>query len=206
MARRDFKEGFMPFQVGKEMLQIEQGVANMINELKDDSKADLFARTESYWEAMEQDGVSDLGMTRQKARNIFHTLFLGITWPLFALGYAMNFLPLWYAGKFTDQRVKKIEFHASLRFGAGLLFYFFYWLVLSIIAAVVGHPILKGLIIGMPILGSFTLFYMRRRELWREAMAVGRLSAEKRKSLDVQRKEIMEELTQRVQTRSKALA
>ncbi len=201
MTRRDFKEGFFPFQVGKEMLMLEQGVANMVNELEEETKKGLFARTESYWEMMEKEGVSDLGMTRHKARNILHTLFLGLCWPLFAVAYVLNFLPLWYAGKFTDQRVKQIEFHASLRFGAGLLFYFFYWLVLSIIAAVVGNPVIKVLIMGMPILGAFALFYLRRRELWREAVAVGRLSEEKRKSLVAQRKEIMDELAQRVEAR-----
>ncbi|MEO1714798.1 MAG: hypothetical protein AAFU60_15820, partial [Bacteroidota bacterium] len=228
MTRRDFKEGFFPFQfvnhigdplfqdehilsdlkgeeslfkVGKDMLVLEQGVANMVNELEEEAKGDLFARTESYWGMLEKEGVSDLGMTRQKARNILHTLFLGLSWPLFAVAYALNFLPLWYAGKFTDQRVKKIEFHASLRFGAGLLFYFFYWLVLSIIAAVVGDPVLKVLIMGMPILGAFALFYMRRRELWREANAVKRLPEEKRNSLAAQRKAIMDELAQRVEAR-----
>lgn len=198
MARQDFKEGFWPFQVSRALLDQEIGIAKTINTLEEDPKQALFEQVEDYWQKLDTVGLSDLGLARTKQYNSWHSIFVVLAWPIFALGYAMNFLPLWYAGKFTDQRVKQIEFHASLRFGAGMVFYFAYGLILAIVVGIIGNPWVTGMFAAMPFLGIFALYYRRKRELWSAARVVVQADQSLVHELSATRASILQQVQQPV--------
>ncbi|RMF23855.1 MAG: hypothetical protein D6765_12500, partial [Bacteroidetes bacterium] len=108
---------------------------------------------------LRDEGVAERGFGRWP---LILGLLLGL--PLALAGAVLNGLPLWLAQKIADWKVRKFEFHASVRVAVGMFLWVFWFLGWVAAAALSGNAVLGAVAVGMPVLGIFALFYRDKLE------------------------------------------
>jgi len=192
MNRNDQRLSRFPIlQREDDLLHQEIAIANQINMLDSTEKKYVREDIESYQKRLQRLGLQDIGIAKAEASRPQNTLLLLLGLVPFTIGYLLNFLPLWYASYFANKKVKKIEFHASVRLGIGLIGYVLYYLLWIVVAAVVQTWWLIGLVVVMPFLGFFALFYRDFYQKWKAARRFKYLPIDEAISIREQRKKVL---------------
>jgi 1-acyl-sn-glycerol-3-phosphate acyltransferase len=93
---------------------------------------------------------------------IWRTLLLVLGAPFFVVGFLLNVLPFWYAGKIIEGRkIKDIQFFSSFAFALGLVFFNIWYLILAIPVFIFSPIWYVGLLImlSLPFLALFAYTY-----------------------------------------------
>ncbi|MFN8207782.1 MAG: 1-acyl-sn-glycerol-3-phosphate acyltransferase [Bacteroidales bacterium] len=93
---------------------------------------------------------------------LWRILLLMIAAPLFAVGFLLNFLPFWYAGKIVEGRkLKDIQFFSSFAFVLGFVLFNIFYLLLAIPVFIFSPVWYVGLIImlSLPFLALIAYQY-----------------------------------------------
>lgn len=119
-------------------------------------------RTEKYFEKLKHFRLCDRFFSKKKisiAGLFLKSVLLAAAFPLFVYGTVLNILPF----IFPEMLIKKIkdkQFHSSVRYGAGLLLYLLFWIIIALIAFVTVEPLFAFIfIVSMPVSGLFALIY-----------------------------------------------
>ncbi|MFT5166976.1 MAG: glycerol-3-phosphate O-acyltransferase/dihydroxyacetone phosphate acyltransferase [Saprospiraceae bacterium] len=171
--------------------QKEFEAVEKMNAFADNQKAAIQKLLKAYDQKLESSKVSDRGLARAASYNFLNTIFLILGIIPFLVGYMMSYLPLSFAEYSTKQKVKKIEFYSSVRYGIGWVGYIIYWLVLLIISLVLGNKWGIGFVIAIPFLGYFAQVYMEFFQTWNAARKFKALSKEDQKVLIEKRKTLL---------------
>lgn len=115
-------------------LRKEQAICERINQLQKENQAEFTAASAqvvTYFNTLKQARITDLQLVNSQSPSawlwwILKILGMPISW----LGKAVNFLPLYFGKRLTKQKVKMIEFVATVRFVASSVFYMLYVIVL----------------------------------------------------------------------------
>ena len=170
IQRNDFKYPLFPIFSNSSMLwNTEYKAVESMNAFSDEQKEKIQATLKAYDQKLDDLKVKDRGVARPAAFNFLNTLFLILGFIPFLVGYVFNYLPMWVAENTAKRKVKKIEFYSSVRFGAGIVGYFIYWLTLLIVSLIVGNKWGIGLVLLLPFLGYFVLIYKELFENWNVA-------------------------------------
>ena len=155
MNRNNRTESIFPLVVEDDSpLSEEKDLANRINVMDKQGKGNLKDALRQYYRHLERFGLDDLALAKQKGH-----LFLLAGFVPFLIGYLLNYPPLRLAVFIADKRVKRIEFHASVRFAVGMVGYVLYFVIWLAAAFILGNGYLIALVFAMPFLGFFSLIY-----------------------------------------------
>ncbi|MFN8357964.1 MAG: 1-acyl-sn-glycerol-3-phosphate acyltransferase [Spirosomataceae bacterium] len=138
-------------------LRAEQQICQQVNQLYQENPAlyqSLLGEADAYQAALDKAYVTDLQVVRSQQPTawlwwLLRMVGLPLTW----LGKAVNFLPLYLAHRLTIQKVKLVEFVATVRFVASAVFYLLYLLVLLDISACFGWLWVVGLLALLSVSG-----------------------------------------------------
>lgn len=180
---------FPSFSKNPSVLESEIDIANKVNALEETEKGSLKEKVKAYFEELKSLKISDLGIAKSKQIGFGTTLFLVFFSPLFIAGYLLGFVPLQVA-KFVTNKMKKPEFIGSMMLVSGMFGYLIYFLLMLIVAAIVGQWWAWTIVLLMPFVTYFAILY---RDVFLEWWAVGRFNRVKkeiRASLSSNRMEI----------------
>jgi 1-acyl-sn-glycerol-3-phosphate acyltransferase len=93
----------------------------------------------------------------------WRTLLLLVLAPFFVVGFLLNALPFWYAGKLVENRkLKDLQFFSSFAFALGLIFFNIWYLILAIPVFILSPAWYVGLLIlvCLPFLGVLSYLYL----------------------------------------------
>ncbi len=189
IQRNDRRETIFPLLTPtNELWRQEYHWVESLNARSNEEKEQLKMLHDSYETILQSRGVDDLGVARADTYRPTNSLFILLGWPLYAIGYLLNVLPLAMAKRLADQKVKKIEFHSSVRYGAGLVGYLFYWLILMVVAAIIGTKWAWLAWLSIPFLGFYALLYRDFLLEWQAAARFARLTPNEKNDIFEARK------------------
>ncbi|MEL6925030.1 MAG: 1-acyl-sn-glycerol-3-phosphate acyltransferase, partial [Bacteroidota bacterium] len=189
---RNFKqESMLPALArGHNWLWEEKQIADRVNAMAPADKTQLRAEVEQYFDALDQQGISDVAVAKPRYYNWVNTLIIILGSIPFLLGLVANVWPLLFARWLADRVVKQVQFHASVNFAVGMFSYALYWLVLMIWALISGSLPFMIIVGLMPFIGFAALQYRDFYQKWIAALRFHRLDKSTRESLKEQRERV----------------
>ncbi len=167
----------------------------IMNAFSENQNKEVQALLDSYDGKLKTLKVTDKGVAESIKNNRFKYLLLDFGLIPFLIGYVLNIIPMYLAEMTAKSKVKKIEFYSSVRYGAGLVLYLIYWLILLIVCAIIvgftGNYWWFLLLLAVPVLGYFALIYRDVFQLWNARRKFRRLKKTDQKELKNLRKQIL---------------
>lgn len=192
--RNNRKEGVFPLvdRSNREPLQEELVIAQKVNEMEDESKEQLRQKVDAYLKKLKYLNLDDFGVAQPEEANFGRFLFVLLGAIPALLGLVINCPPILYTKKFSKKVAKTSEDYASYRAPVGLIFYFFYWLILLIPLAICCGWMGVGIWAALPFLGYFYIIWSEKTEGWKWARRFKGVKKEERTEILQKRTEIME--------------
>ncbi len=195
IQRNDIEKSLFPaVSSSNELLKKEHGAVEIINSMDQKVKEQFRNAIQDYQRELNYHACKDVGIAQVQKYHIVNTLIIFLGFVPFVFGVIMNGFPLWVAVYFADSKVKKIEFHSSMRYVVGMLGYIFYWLLFFVMALVSDSNLFLSVVFIAPFLGMFSLFYSELLAKWRAAKRVNSLSKEVQGILNGKRAKIFKNL------------
>ncbi len=158
---------FPIFNCDTKVLQLEQKIANQINQLSLENKSGIKKKTNHYFSQLQKYQLHDFALIKEAPSYKIILFLLGL--PLFIIGYLLNILPFWLGKKVAMQKAKKIQYFIPIMWATWNIAYLFYFFILLFIAFLMKHWIAIGVILIMPLLAYFALIFS---EEWKEWKAI----------------------------------
>lgn len=172
-------------------LFLEKKFADQLNALPEARKSKLKELVGQYTSLLAKAGTTDRGLMDHTSYSMGNATILGMSWVLFLIGYALNFLPLYLGHAFAKKKAKNIEFRASVTIFVTMVLYPVYWLICLVAALVIGKWWLIGLVLAMPLLGYFALLYQDLDNRWKDCQRASVMDDETEDRLLKMREEIL---------------
>lgn len=191
MNRNDRSEALFPsFSKDARPLEVEIAMANAVNEMQEAEKEAFSVAIKDYFNQLKNLNIKDLGLAKQGNLSFGTYVFLLLGSPFFVLGYLLAFVPLQVARKVLSG-VKKPEFVASMMLVSGMFGYLIYFILMLIIALIIGKWWSIVAVLVMPFLSYFAILYRDVFLKWRAVQGFKSLDRVKQKALLEQRTAIL---------------
>lgn len=177
LNRNNFPERLLPIvEHTDEPLQREIAIAEGINRMNGPDKDALRQRVEHYFDLLEQHKVTDFGLLNRHFYKASTTLLAILGWLPFALGYALNYLPLKAGRLLAEKLAPSIEFTASMAGVFGSIFWMIYVAGIAALLGIgTGNWWSAALVLLIPFLGMYSLLFMNFFGKWKQARAAAQL-------------------------------
>jgi 1-acyl-sn-glycerol-3-phosphate acyltransferase len=152
----------------KQQNEASQEIAEMVNKLSaahPEEVQQLRLKTENYIQKLDTYQLRDhlLDPQRINKMNAFSfmkdvaCIYFGM--PFYALGLLFNFPPYYLAKRFSDKKIKNVEFYASVYSNLAMLIWLVYYGIQLLIVGLVfrSWPLLGVYAVTIPLLGLFTI-------------------------------------------------
>ncbi len=169
----------------------EKRLADYLNHLPKGRKESLKTLVGKYLGQLKSAGTTDRGLMDHTSYSLGSATLLGLLWIPFIIGYGLNFLPIYLGGLFATKKTKSIEFRASVAIFVSMALYLLYWLISLAIALLMGKWWLIGLVVAMPFLGYFALFYRDLDVRWKDCQRAAVIDDETEEKLMDMRAELI---------------
>lgn len=190
--RHEAPQGFFPgFSSDPSPLFEEKRLADHLNNLPSEKKLAIREKVLEYQQLLKKSGTSDRGLMDHTSYSLKSAAFLGLAWIPFIIGYLLNFFPLFLGNMVATRKTKNIEFRASVAIFVSMVLYILYWIILLLIAAIIGKWWFLGLVLSMPFLGYFTILYRDLDDRWKDCQRASVLDDETENKLLSLRAELM---------------
>lgn len=171
--------------------KLEYYTVEKINARSKEERLALKDQVTAYDATLAKYNVVDEGIEEAKANGLWRILLLIVGFLPFLVGFIFNYLPFAFAENLAKQKVKKIEFYASVRFGAGMFGYVIYFLILLIIALFVGNPWVIGFILLVPFFGYIAMRYLELFQAWKAGRAFQSLGEKQQLEIIAEREALL---------------
>jgi len=159
LYRNDHPKGIFPiYSVSDERVVAEKAIANRVNEMEEKEKSIHLSALNVYQEELKKLDVKDEAVVQKSGNKLLSMLTILIGLIPFILGYVFNYLP----GKLAyllGQKMKQLEFKASVMIAVGMVAYFLYYLLIFIFALQAKSIFWTVFALMLPVWGFFTLLY-----------------------------------------------
>ncbi len=169
----------------------EKRISETINKFSASEKEEKKALTNAYFDKLNKLNISDLGLLRAGEYGIGSVLALFLGWMPFAIGYIFNAPPLLLASGIVKSKVKYIEFFAPVMVAIAMFAYPIWYLLLLIIAGLVGNAPLLIMVLLLPVLGYFSLLYKEFYHAFREGKKAEKIEDAVREDLLNERRKVL---------------
>lgn len=156
-------------------LREEMRIAETVNQMDDEEKRILNAKTKEYFDLLNENDITDLAVAKPQFYSIVNTFLISAFFPIFFLGTLANFIPVSFGKIVADKKVNQADFYASVRYGMTMFAFGIYYLLIFILALVWGSW--KGLLLlaSMPVLGYVAIVYSEYFLQWNDARKFNQL-------------------------------
>ena len=169
----------------------EKQAANFVNQLEGENKVHFTERLQGYFEQLKRSAITDYGLTHTSFSNLWTVLVLMLGFLPYAFGMLTNALPAYLTYWIGKEKVKAIEFKASIWAASGMGTFLVYYLLLIGVGFLVGRPGFWLLLFFVPLLGYFSLIYRDYLNKYRQAARAARVPKAHRQNLLTQRTELL---------------
>lgn len=192
--RNNRKESVFPIidRKNEQPLQEELAIAQKVNEMEEANKEDLRQNVDNYLQKLKELNLDDIGVAQPETASFGRFLFVLLGAIPALLGFLINCPPILYTKTFAKKVAKTSEDYASYRAPIGLIFYFFYWLILLIPLAICCGWMGVGIWVVLPFLGYFYIVWKEKKDGWKWARRFKGLDAKEQEELFKQRKSILQ--------------
>ena len=191
LQRNDRPEKVLPMVSDKrEKLLYEQNIANTISNLEEEKKTAWYKSVKIYFDKLKENEVSDFGLRNPNWYSFKNTLILIIGFVPFVLGAVLNALPAMIADHISKNKVKQLEFKASVKIAVAIGGFLIYYIIGIIIGFFVGNWMYWVVLLMMPFWGYVAIIYKEFYDKWKAARAFHKLPADKKNILLENRKEL----------------
>ena len=153
-------------------LLAQQEMATNLNQLTDNQRLALTERADIYFSTLEKNGIEDLAVAQPFHDNFNNLLTLIVGFVPFIVGWFGHWLPMWYARKVRNERVRFLEFKGPVFAGVAVGATLTQYILLIIVAVIVGKLAFCIFVFLLPFAGFYALIY---NDLWKNYRAVRRL-------------------------------
>ena len=195
MKHNERESGFWPVAVAdrKPFLE-EKKITDTINAMSDSKKLRLKSQLENYLTALKKTGVTDKGLVDHSSYNLPGAILLGIGWLPYMAGYLLNALPVMLGDRIATRLASSIEFRASMSGVFASFLWLFWWMIWILAAAISGQTWLWVIVVLIPVLGYFYVFYKDINDRWQTCKDVALLEDEQIETLLELRQNVWKEL------------
>lgn len=170
LHRADHPERLLPvFHYTNTRFLEEKAVCDRLNGLTNEQKTHLRAAADRYFSALDDAGISDVGLVNPRQGSAAWLLFLVPAFFVWLAGYVSSFPFAWLSGFVARTRVKKQEYYSSVLFSVGVLSSILYYGLLALAGILTWNPIWIAAGLSLPLLGWFSLLYADVWARWRAA-------------------------------------
>jgi 1-acyl-sn-glycerol-3-phosphate acyltransferase len=149
----------MDYVRGVPVLQMEKAVCDQVSGMPGEEYLRRKADLDRYDELLRRHRLMDQSVNGRYRFIAWHIFLLVLGLPLFLLSLLLNTLPLWFAKWMADTKVTRIDFYTSVANAVGGIGYFFWWLILMGIAAVIGNAWVWIAVVSAPLLLFIGMFW-----------------------------------------------
>jgi len=159
--------------------KLKKELANVkkLNRLDELTKTEITKDLQEYQELLKKYGTNDFGIAQAHFPKWWHPIFFLVGFIPFLIGYLVFYPPFRLAKYIADSKIKKIEFHSSVRYAIGLVFTPIYLLFLaSLIGLFIAWQWALMALVLIPMTGFFALYYRDLWLDWRSAKSIDKMS------------------------------
>lgn len=197
LRRSEHPEPLFPiFSHDGQQLAIEQEAADLVSRLPQADREALQLRAATYFERLGQFGLTDRALVENRRLSGKDRLQLLLGFPLFAVGYLLNYPFVWPGIHISRTRVKTHEFIMPVRWAANLGAYLLATLLVLVVSAFTTWWVVAAYV-GVLILGWFSLYYREFRARCRFRKRLGIIPPRQLEKLRRLRSELNEALREK---------
>jgi glycerol-3-phosphate O-acyltransferase / dihydroxyacetone phosphate acyltransferase len=165
--RNDHPGNIIPVvEISADRFFAEKKLLDQLNTMSGDQKRELSAQASTYFEGLKAAGLDDETLVQPKHGDWSWLAFLIIGFLPFTLGSIISW-PIRSLSQFVTKKVvKKREFRTSILLGVGTLGSIFYYFIFFLLGLIQGWPTLLSLVILLPVLTWFSIFWNERLMYW----------------------------------------
>ncbi|NJL75845.1 MAG: hypothetical protein HC892_13305 [Saprospiraceae bacterium] len=165
-------------------------IAEMVNQMNPADKSILQQQTETYFEQLQTQKITDTGVAKVNHHLWSHLLLLLLGVPFFLIGYFTSAPIAYLAQQFTKKRIKKKEFIYSVGMVAHMFSFLVYFSFLFLLALISWNIWWIGTVCLLPFFGYFSLLWRESFLEWNDTRKFNRLPLEVKKALKNNRHQI----------------
>lgn len=197
LRRSEHPEPLFPiFSHDSRPLAVEQKTADLVSRLPQADREALQVQAATYFERLGQFGLSDRALAEGRRLSGKDRLQLWLGFPLFALGYLLNYPFVWPGIHTSRTRVKTHEFIMPVRWAANLGTYLLATILVLIVSAFTSWWVTAAYAIVL-LLGWFSLYYREFRSRCRFRKRLGIIPPRQLEKLRRLRSELNEALKEK---------
>jgi 1-acyl-sn-glycerol-3-phosphate acyltransferase len=188
MKHNERKSGFWPVVVvDRSPLEQEKALTDQINTMPESRKLQLKGQVENYFSLLEKAGITDRGLVDHTSYNFPGAMILGLGWLPYMAGFVLNVFPVMLGSGIATKLAAAIEFRASMAVVFAAFLWLFYWLMWLTAAVIFGKSWLWAMVVLIPLLGLFYVFYRDIDFRWKACKEVALLDDDKVEALSALR-------------------
>jgi 1-acyl-sn-glycerol-3-phosphate acyltransferase len=140
------------------LLKSEVALAEKISNLTPNEKAIFKSQTVDYQHFLNKNNLQDLGFAANNFADLTNKLILLFISPMALIGFLLNWLPMWLAGKAAKSLIPNdLTFEIPIKITLAIVFYAVYLMIFLVIGLIKGVYLWLPLIFVIPISGWFYL-------------------------------------------------
>jgi glycerol-3-phosphate O-acyltransferase / dihydroxyacetone phosphate acyltransferase len=141
------------------ILKMEKGICGKVSEMSEAEAAEKMNELNRYDNLLKSNGLMDSSINGRYYFIAVHLLLLIIGLPLFLTSLLLNAVPLRFAKWIADTKVTRIDFYTSVANASGGFGYFLWWMILFIVAAIIGKWWVWLVILLAPVMLFLGMFW-----------------------------------------------
>ncbi len=192
LYRNNRTEPLFPIlDAARERLEGEMAIATAINGWSEAEKQAVEKKCKSYFDQLEKLNFTDQAVVHPETYHFKNAALLLLGFVFFVLGYLANYPPIALGKYVKDNKVRQLEFKASVGITTALVATVLYYLVLFVLAAGINEWYIYIAWLSLPLLGYGALLYLDLYERFRGARLFANLSKTKQTDLKAQRAKLL---------------
>jgi glycerol-3-phosphate O-acyltransferase / dihydroxyacetone phosphate acyltransferase len=192
LYRNTYPEALFPiFKKSKRRLLAHQEIAKNINQLSDSQLVAVKNNLDNYFKKLQSKSLDDIAIAQPWHSNSKNLMALIIGFIPYIIGYLGHLLPSWYAFKVRKEKVKYVEFEGPVMAAVAIAVILIQYIILFITAFIVNHWAFCALVLLLPFLGFYSIYYKELRDKYRLCSRLKTISTEGVDELITERESIL---------------
>ena len=155
-------------QATTKRLEEEKNICACINEMGKEDANLLTQEATRYQKQLKQLGITDVMLSDRSAKPSKRKLMLNATFPLFALAWLLNALPVIIAKRLADTRVTRPDFYSWIFLTSAACLYCLWLIIIFPGFSVIEIKYGIAVTLITTVLGPYTLFYLNQWKIFRQ--------------------------------------
>jgi glycerol-3-phosphate O-acyltransferase / dihydroxyacetone phosphate acyltransferase len=165
---------FPIFYKSKRRLWAHQEIVENVAQMDAQHVEILRGHVDGYFDKLKEYKINDLAIAQPYHATPSNLIALILGFIPFALGWLGHLIPMLYAVKVRNERVKYVEFRGPVMSAVGMGGVLILYILLFVLALIINKLAFWGFVLALPIMGYFSLLY---RDLWEKYKTCSQLKA-----------------------------